>query len=445
MGVASDDSCFIWVYGLAHFGKSLFWHASELLFAFFLTEACGLPPHQMALILSGSLVLNAAADVVVGRYLSYRVETAVAAGRTQFRAALFSVSAFCAFGCAGLVPAPARFGFAIVSIIAFRLSYPFFDIPQNALLALTTSNDDERARLSSYRFIFGGVANIVLASSFGPLLQGQLAGAQAINFAVISLASSVVALGASAALLLFLKYRANSTVEPTRERSVAFHTTLAPGSRIALLFAMILVAAATGSAFARLQPYLAAYATRPVGVSGGMILIGIALGNVASQPLWAWTAQRLSLLVTLRIAASVLTIASALFYFAVSHSEVLGTVTGALTGAGAGGMNMCLWALIATATRRTRWLGATSAFGLATALAKLGSAVAVLCIGELLASNDYRNVLAWRESLLFIMAAALIACGLFCTVSSYLVAQRLEPDPHLTGGGNRIDAAVGSE
>src|ERR1700736_3975768 len=178
MGVASENCRFIWVYGLAHFGKSLLWHASELLFAFFLTEACGLPPHHMALILSGSLVLNAAADLVVGRYLSYRVETAAAAGRTQFRAALFSVCAFCAFGCAGLVPAPARFGFAIVAIIAFRLSYPFFDIPQNALLALTTSNDSERARVSSYRFIFGGVANIALASSFGPLLQGQRAGAQ---------------------------------------------------------------------------------------------------------------------------------------------------------------------------------------------------------------------------------------------------------------------------
>lgn len=426
MGVASDDSRFIWVYGLAHFGKSLFWHASELLFAFFLTEACGLPPHQMALILSGSLVLNAAVDVVVGRYLSYRIETASAAGRTQFRAALFSVCAFCTFGCAGLVPASARFGFAIVAIIAFRLSYPFFDIPQNALLALTASNDRERARLSSYRFIFGGVANIALASSFGPFLQGQLAGTQAINFAIISFAASVVALGASAVLLLFLR-----DVEATREPSLTLQTTLAPGSRIALLFAMIFVAAVTGSAFARLQPYLAAYATLPVGVGGGMILIGIALGNVASQSLWSWTAQRLSLLVTLRIAASVLTIASALFYFTVSRSEMLGAMTGALSGAGAGGMNMCLWALIATATgRRTRWLGATSAFGLASALAKLGSAVAVLCVGELLTSNDYRNVLAWREGLLFVTAAALIFCGLFCTVSSYLVAQRPESDPH---------------
>ena len=430
MDATGEETRFIGAYGLAHFGKSLFWHASEVLFAFFLTETCALTPRHMAVVLSSSLIINAAADLAVGWYLSRRVETTADAGRAQFIAAWFSVCAFCTFGCSGLVAPPARFAFAMASIVIFRLSYPFLDIPQNTLLTLTTSNDAGRARLSSARFIFGGLANIALAISFGPLLQGRPAATQAINFACLCFASGTLALAGSAALRLNLKRRPNPIVGASRRAADALQTRFAPGWRIWLLFAMILVSAVSGSVFVKLLPYLSSYATFPVEAGGTGVFISVAIGSVISQPLWAWMAERLSLLSTLRISACVLSITSVFFCFALTQGETPAAVAGALSSAGAAGVNMCLWALIAGAVGTKRWLaGAASAFGLATALAKLGSAAAAYVVAELLTFSDYHDALVWKERLLFITASVLIGSGLLCVVSSYFVAlaPRLPP------------------
>jgi len=123
------------VYGVAHGGKSLFWHASELLFGYFLTEICALSPQQMGLILSGSMLLSALVDVLTGRYLACSVTTTGRAAEVQWLGALASCLAFAVFGVSSLAPLNYRFAFALVSMIAFRLAYAFLDNPQNAMLA----------------------------------------------------------------------------------------------------------------------------------------------------------------------------------------------------------------------------------------------------------------------------------------------------------------------
>jgi Na+/melibiose symporter-like transporter len=54
-------------YALAHASKTLFWTASDIYFAFYLTQVCGLPPLVMGFVLAASYLVNAAADVLLGR------------------------------------------------------------------------------------------------------------------------------------------------------------------------------------------------------------------------------------------------------------------------------------------------------------------------------------------------------------------------------------------
>ena len=141
-------------YGIAHAGKSLFWHASELLFAYYLTEACGLPPREMGLIVGASLALSALADLVAGLTLRHRVRSVISAGKAQLQGAVLSGAAFAAFGLSSFVPqGSTRLAFACCTLVAFRLTYALLDNPQNALLSLATSDDTQGARLTSVRYV----------------------------------------------------------------------------------------------------------------------------------------------------------------------------------------------------------------------------------------------------------------------------------------------------
>jgi Na+/melibiose symporter-like transporter len=426
MTIGGAQHRFIAVYGMAHFGKSLFWACSELLFAYFLTEACGLAPRLMAAALGGSLALSAAADFGVGRVMAARVQTPAAAGRAQFFGAAISACAFSLFGLSGLLPQASRFAYALGAILLFRLSYSVFDVPQNALLALTTEDDAGRARLSSWRYVFGGAASIAVAGLFAPLFKGRLASVQAQNFALLAVALSLVALASAAGLLVLLRAGAAPVVRAAPGPRPAPQTVLGRGWRLALIFLMLALVGAAGSAFSKLEPYLAAYGlTARAGASA--VLTSIALGNLVSQPVWAWFARRWSLLGSLRAAAVLLVFAAALIWLMVDRGTVAGVAAGAFYGFGMGGVTMSLWALAAAASGKTRWLGgATSTFGLVTALSKLGSACAILSVGEVLAGSAYRDVASWGASLLLIMTLAPMAVGGACVVASFHLSARRE-------------------
>jgi hypothetical protein len=82
-GLRSDWGGLIAAYAGAHFGKSLFWYASESLFAFFLTEIAHLASRTAGWVLAASFLLSGALDVGIGSALGDRLATASAAGRLQ--------------------------------------------------------------------------------------------------------------------------------------------------------------------------------------------------------------------------------------------------------------------------------------------------------------------------------------------------------------------------
>lgn len=383
-----EATVFAGVYGVAHFGKSLLWNASELLFAFFLTEACGLRGAQMGQILGLSLAVNAVADLCIGQFLRERVRSTLTAARFQLAGAIISGAAFVAFACTGSAPSEIRFGYALCAILVFRLAYALFDNPQNTILALATATDAERARLSSVRFVFGGLAKIGLASVFAPLLQGQHAAVQASRFAGLAVVLVVVAVAASA-LLHRQAARTSGLAAPRQSAGQAGEGGVS-GWGSARFFLLVFATAIGFSIFAKLEPYFATYVLQSR-LHGGTMMLCVAAGWVLGQPLWVAIARRAGLVGTLQLAAVTL-IAGLAGFVLLARGEVF--VTGLVSfvyGLGTGGVGMAQWAILAAISSGLKGrFGGTAAFGLFTCCSKLGLATAVFGLGALLEVTDYR-------------------------------------------------------
>jgi Na+/melibiose symporter-like transporter len=159
------------LYGCAHYGKSLFWYASEFLFAFFLTEVGAISADRMGLVLAAGLFVSAGIDIGVGSQLSRLLPNAASAGRLQLAgAAASAASMLLMFACYWL-PDDVRLLAVLAMSLMFRIAYALYDIPQNSLLSLATDSERARTNVASMRYVFSGLAALTVAACLTPLLQ----------------------------------------------------------------------------------------------------------------------------------------------------------------------------------------------------------------------------------------------------------------------------------
>lgn len=421
---------FAWVYGAAHGGKSLIWQASELLFAFFLTEICGLPPREMGIILGVSLLLNAFVDLALGRTLARWIHTVAQAGRVQFVGVCIAGAAFVAFGLSGLVPPDHRFAYALGAILLFRLAYPVVDNPQNAMLALATTSDAQRAGLAGVRYIAAGLAGMAIGGVFSVVI-GE-GGGQAARFAVFTQAIVVVAVVAALGLARF-SANSISTVASGDPDLPARSGAIESGALRAMpVFLMIFCFSGCNAVFIRLQSYFAAAVIGPDARSGWVIM-AISAATVVSQLLWTPIARRIGLVSTLRIALGLWAVASMLFWLVGAHGLVPAALVGLVYGAANGGVLMLLWALAAASARPgLAKSSATATFGKLTFSSKLAMAAASLAVAELLVSTDYHSVGAFTQQLLPAMALV-PAAGAAASLIASIYLRRGDPPASSAG------------
>lgn len=131
-------------YLVAHHAKSQLWHASTLLFGFFLTEACGIGARAMGWIMATSLLLNALVDLGMGAWLRGIVTDEAAARRMQARGTTLTCGFFLLFCATPLLPPEARSVWALATLLGFRATYPLLDVPQNAIVALLPLSEHAR-------------------------------------------------------------------------------------------------------------------------------------------------------------------------------------------------------------------------------------------------------------------------------------------------------------
>lgn len=376
----TESQAALWPYGVAHFGKSLFWYSSELVFAFFLTERAGLPAAWMGGLLAGGLVLSALIDLAIGWKLRGASFTLARACRLQFIGACASVAVITPLFAADLLPEAWRLIWAVLLATLFRIAYALYDIPQNATLGLATRNARERARLAALRLSCSGMASIAVATALAWLVSGGSQNGSG-RFALVTLGMSVVAIG-SAWYLTRLRPRPGADCAvPAASSASGTGIGLIP-----LLLLMFLVSIAT-SVFGKLEPYYVAYRWQG---QGGTIIIAVSVGLTVAQPFWLIALRRMGHLRTLCVAFVLLGAGAIAFTLAETAGYYAQAAFAFLFGAANGGIATLLWASFADRVSAERPTAPASAFALLTAISKFGLAVASLTVAAWLFLVDYR-------------------------------------------------------
>jgi Na+/melibiose symporter-like transporter len=392
---------FVALYGTAHFGKSLIWHTSGMLFAFFLTEICAIPPASMGWILACDMIFSAIADAGFGRVLRRHVGSLATAGRLQLPGVAVCAAMLLAFAATPFVPAPLRIAYALATCLSFRLAYSFQDISENAMLYLADGDSRRRIELSSARFVASGLAGCAVAAAASFLVGGDLS-QRAGRFLALSLTITPVWLSMSYALYRGSRAeRPSAGAAPGAARPVSA-TALDLPARTATLVRLVMLVACSGTVFGCLLPYFAAQMLGG-GFSRLATLALIGLGAVATQPLWSRISRYRGAYSACRAAAAVTGIGAMLFFLGAARHNALAAVSGLLIEAGLSGLSMVLWASFADRISRgdlgpvTR--SPTLAIGVFTASIKISSAVALLMISQLLSWIDYHDTIvatSWR-------------------------------------------------
>lgn len=378
------------VYGLAHFGKSLFWNTSSLIFAFFLTETVGLTPETMGYVLAASLAFNAVLDLSVGRALGRRVRSARAAAKAQFVGGLFAAAAFLAFSATALVGEGAQLVYALATVLLFRLGYSLYDVPQNAFMGFASATDAERATLAATRYIAAGGSILVIALVFAPIVRESDPDTQAMRFLQVTAALVLVSVICSAGLLRFALTRLQGKaglLGTDGAQTLVASGAQGPRDLFPFLLAGIFILSLTSPFFTKLEAYFTAYVLTHE-LSAMTFMACVAVGKTAVQPLWARLAAKTSLVTTLQWAAAAWGLA-AFGFFALGRVEPWGTIATALAvGAASGGVFMALWSLLAREAGRDP-SATTRRFGLFTFFSKNAQAAGMLALGYALGLFDY--------------------------------------------------------
>jgi Na+/melibiose symporter-like transporter len=378
----------LWIaYGVGHFGKSLMWHGSELLFAFYLTEVCGMAPLVMAGVIAAALFASGAMDLLVGHHLKARARSIQAAAAVQLAGAAGAGVTFFLFLTAGLLFRSRFELFALAIGLAFRLAYAFYDVPQNAILGLARVDEPLRTRLSSLRCACSGLASLSIAALAPLLLTNSRQGA---GFAVLGASVGCIAIGSSLWFQRVARRPATvpHAVPPSGTPATEITASLRhQRGRVAPLLWLGFVIGASSVVFMKLEPFFAAYVLRTT-AARGMVMVSIAGGGIAGPFFFARIAARRHPALAFRLSAMALAAGAIAFTTVGARDAFLAAAAGFVVGCGLNGLGMLLWTAVGTlaaaSTTLRRAPSPTVVFGLLTFSQKTASSLGTLVIGTAL-------------------------------------------------------------
>lgn len=387
-------------YLVAHFAKSQLWHASALLFGFFLTESCGLHARTMGAIMAASLAFNGVMDAALGQ--RWKHTNLSAAMRRQAIAAPVTCMFFMAFCATPLFDPTQRALWALVTLIAFRAGYSFIDVPQNAAVIALATGPDALCALLAGRNIVSGMASMAVSLLVAPILIHERN-----TFAWLVWASGVSLLVCvTASRLRSLDGAASKEHGPERCNGD-------PRIPFPFLLGILAVMMVAGATFRSLEPYYAAFADKGVG-----LLAWAAVGSMVTQPLWVAGRRRFGSVGVLMAAGAALS-SAAVVLLGPWRTEAVGVaIVGLGFGVGVGGLWLMLWSAMMTHAATGR---PTGHVGIFTCVSKLAQAAAMLLLGHVLDASSYRMTLGdpWSAPSL-LMTAAPIAIACACVVLMFV-------------------------
>lgn len=392
---------FRWIYGQNHYGRSLFWHSSELLFAFFINQRAGIPPLVMGGILAVGLIASAGIDLAVAGALRSTGLTLGRAQRLQLVGAFATAVALTAFFVDDLLPEAWRVVYALGAAVIFRVAYALGEIPHNAMLSLATGDAASRRELSMIRLFFSGLASITVATIFTLFL-----GNPALNrpglFAIGALCLSAAGIGTALRL-------ARCRIAPPEARAIEDLTertddrSLRNPAIVRLLLMMAVLASAI-SAFTILEPFYVA--ARYGSDAKRAIILAASLGLTLSQFFWSRICRNRTDRWTTSVTVFAL-ILSLIGFGLVDRTDYAGQpLLSFLFGIANGGIGMAMWSAYAEEVARQKVAQDPMSFALLTCAAKLGSAATTILISlSLFAGRGMVSPLAmtWGPAMLAIL------------------------------------------
>ena len=370
------------VYGSAHLGKSLFWYGGEILFAYFLTDVAGFPPTAMAFIVAAGFLVSAAVDLIVGAGLPRLLASAGRAGRLQLAGAAACAVTLLTFLATPFVPEPARLAFALVTGVALRVAYAFYDVPQNALMALATESDSARSRVAFVRIAASGLATLLVAAGVGPILAVRATDQE--NGLILTFGAAAAAFGLASAMALT---KVLGGGEDAPNLAPASYLRLGPLGRLPpafwLFVAMMVAMSLAPPLFNKLEPY---FAIHVLGSArwGGAIVLALAWGLLVGQPLWYLLSRRLSRPDILLIAAGVHALGAISFLVMPVDQPAALVAAGFVIGLGNGGLGMTMWAGFSDQLARAPAMAQGPASALFVAASKISLACGVFLVAAVL-------------------------------------------------------------
>jgi Na+/melibiose symporter-like transporter len=412
---------------VGHFGKSLMWHSSELLFAFYLTEVCRMAPQVMGAVLASALFASGLMDIAVGHLLRTHACSVRSAAGVQAWGACGAGLAFFLFLGMELFFGGQHVVAAMAIGLVFRLAYAFYDVPQNAILSLAPGDDRLRAGLASMRFVCSALASLAIAGAAALLL------AHARPSAAFAALGAIVGITAVATALGFVWVARSATAgwpppavagAPARRQDVRAARTRRGLTR---LLGLAFGVSACAVVFTKLEPYFAAYILTTQ-AARGTLLAAVACGGIASQPVTFWVASRWNVQAACRVCAVAALAGAGAFLLPGSGAAAWLPATGFLVGFGLQGLGMLLWTAVANLTaasaRTPAPLAPTVVFGLLTFSQKSASALGTLAIGAILGAHQAGAASAGG---LAPIVLAMGAVPLACALVGLVFARQLEP------------------
>lgn len=326
-------------YSCANMGKSVVWTSFESIMLFYLVSIAGFGPLAAGALLAVTLLWDAAFDLAVARWTDARGGYQGLARLVLFGAPLCGMGFWLIF----VLQAPMAVAAAIV---ACRIGYSLCDVGHNTLLIRVAQRPGDAARVSGLRLLFSasGVALLALASGTSlsladPQAQRQSLATAAMGGGALYLGTLFVALWATRRLAPPSRV-AGRTGKPKPLRDYARNPDF---SRLLLVIA---AQAAFVPLFQRALPFYGAAVRGDPGWAGPALLT-VTLAQSLALPGWMaiarhWSSRRIAMVAhaLALLAMTALTLAP---------TERLDWAMLALLGAGLGGMNLAVWALL-TAT-----------------------------------------------------------------------------------------------
>jgi len=371
----------------------------------------------MGIVIAAGFLVSAAIDLAVGAGLARHMASAASASRIQFFGSVFCAASLVAVFLGAWMPSDLRFGYALTAGIIFRLSFATYDIPQNALMALATIDARERLRIASVRIWFSGAATLIVAVTIGPLVARRGQADTVPFFLGLATLFGIAAIGSAAVLAHFLR---NRRATQTAETGAA----APPGRFLADFWLLLLVMVATSAftpAFGKLEPYFASYALRSAWW-GGAVIILMAAGIIAGQPIWMRLSNRMPGGVLMLLNALLQIAALAIFWWFGPVCPSMAAASAFAFGLGNGGVGMVQWAAFSETVARLGQGRVGFSYGLFAATSKIALAAGGILLSVALARTDLHD--ANSIGLTSLMAAipglgalgcALAGVGLFLT------------------------------